>query len=204
QQVLERIRALPGVIAAGGVTSLPFGEARVIARGPLAIGGRPPIAGDQALVYTTAVTGDYFRAMNVPVLNGRTFDATDLAAGPQVALVSQSAARRFWPNADPLGSKVRFRFNAIAYDAEVVGVVGDVRHEALDAAPAAEVFVPYAQCAFYGLSLVVRIAPASPADLQALKEQIWAVDPLQSIFHAAPLPQLVAQTRVRQRFNLFI
>src|SRR5262249_32389052 len=63
---------------------------------------------------------------------------------------------------------------------------------------------PYAQCAFYGLSLVVRTAPASPADLQALKEQIWAVDPLQSIFHAAPLPQLVAKTLVGQRFNLFI
>jgi putative ABC transport system permease protein len=203
-QALERIRALPGVVAAGGVTSMPFGEARVIIRVPLATPSRPPASGEEGLVYTSAVSGDYFHAMGVPLLQGRVFDATDTAASRQVVVVSRSAARLFWGEADPLGSRVRFRFTGTAYDAEVVGVIGDVRHEALDAPAAAEVFLPYSQSGFYGLTLVVRTAPGSPANLQTLKEQIWALDPLQSIFNAARLDHLISKTLAGRRFNLFL
>jgi putative ABC transport system permease protein len=204
QQALDRMRALPGVVAAGGVTSMPFGEARIIVRGPLAIEGRPAAPGEEALVYTTAVTGDYFQAMDVPLLRGRIFDASDTAASRQVVLVSQRAVRQFWLQSEPVGSRVRFRFSGKAYDAEVVGVVGDVRHEALDAPAAAEVFVPYSQSGFYGLTLVVRTAPESPANLQTLKQQIWALDPLQSVFNTARLEQLIAETLIGRRFNLFL
>ena len=203
-QALERIRALPGVVAAGGVTSMPFGEARVIIRVPLATPSRPPVSGEEGLVYTSAVSGDYFQAMGVPLLQGRVFDATDTAASRQVVVVSRSAARLFWGEADPLGSRVRFRFTGTAYDAEVVGVIGDVRHEALDLPAAAEVFLPYSQSGFYGLTLVVRTAPGSPANLQTLKDQIWAFDPLQSIFNAARLDHLISKTLAGRRFNLFL
>ena len=90
------------------------------------------------------------------------------------------------------------------YDAEVVGVVGDVRHEALDADAAAEVFVPYSQSGFYGLTLAIRTAPGSPANPQVLKEQVWALDPLQPIFDTARLEQLISKTLRNQRFNLFV
>ncbi len=204
EQALDRMRALPGVVAAGGVTSMPFGEARVIVRIPFVITGRPPQSGEEALAYATAINGDYLRAMNVPLLAGRVFDASDTATSRQVVVVSQSAARQFWPDSQPLGSKVRFRFTGMSYDAEVVGVVGDVRHEALDRPAAAEVFLPYAQSGFYALTLVVRTEPGSPANLQALKEQIWALDPLQSIFNSPRLDHLVSKTLVGQRFNLFV
>jgi putative ABC transport system permease protein len=204
QQVLDRIGALPGVVAAGAVTSMPFGEARVIVRGPLTIAGRPPASGEEALAYTTGVSGDYFQAMGVPLLEGRLFDATDTAASRQVALVSRRAAQQFWRGSDPLGSKVRFRFYGKAYDAEVVGVVGDVRHEALDSPAAAEVFLPYAQSGSTGLAFVARTAPGSPANLQALKEQVWALDPLQSIYHTARLEHLISKTLIGRRFTLFV
>jgi putative ABC transport system permease protein len=204
QQALDRLRALPGVVAAGGVTSMPFGEARVIVRGPVSIAGRPSASGEEGLVYTSAVSGEYFQAMGVPLLEGRLFDATDTAGSRQVALVSRSAAQRFWGRSDPVGSKVRFRFTGTTYDAEVVGVVGDVRHEALDSPAAAEVFVPYSQSGFYALTLVVRTAPGTPANLQTLKEQIWALDPLQSIFNTARLEHLVSKTLVGPRFHLFV
>ena len=119
-------------------------------------------------------------------------------------MVSRSAARRFWGEADPLGSRVQFRFTGTAYDAEVVGVIGDVRREALDSPAAAEVFLPYSQSGFYGLTLVVRTAPGSPVNLQTLKEQIWALDPLQSIFNAARLDHLISKTLAGRRFNLFL
>jgi putative ABC transport system permease protein len=204
QQVLDRMRALPGVVAVGGVSAMPFGEAKVIIRAPLAIAGRPSAPGEESLVYMTAVAGDYFRAMGVPLLKGRLFDETDTAASRQVVLVSRNAAQQFWPGSDPVGSKVRFRFTGVNYDAEVVGVVGEVRHDALDRPAAAELFLPYSQSGFRALTLVARTTPGSPATLQALKEQIWALDPLQSIFRTNTLDDLVSRTLVGRRFSLFL
>jgi predicted permease len=183
---------------------MPFGEAKVFIRGPLSIAGRPPVPGEQSLALTTAVAGDYFQVMGVPLLRGRLFDATDTAGSRQVVVISRSAVQQFWPDADPLGTRVRFRFTGTSYDAEVVGVVDDVRHEALDRPAAAELFLPYSQSGFRALTLVVRTAPGSPANLQTLKEQIWAVDPRQSIFYTDTLEHLISKTLVGRRFNLFL
>src|SRR5262245_6335541 len=204
QQVLDRLSSLPGVLAAGAVTSMPFAEARVIVRGPLTISGRPPASGESALVYTSAVSGDYFRVMDVPLIAGRLFDRTDTPTSRQVALVSRRAAEQFWHGEDPVRSRIGFRFYGQAYDAEVVGVVGDVRHEALDRQEAAEVFLPYAQAGSTGLSFVVRTASASPVSLQAMKEQVWSVDPIQTVYSVGRLDQLISKTLAGQRFNLFV
>jgi putative ABC transport system permease protein len=203
-QVLARMRTLPGVVAAGAVTAMPFGEARVVARGLLEIPGHPRAPGEGGFVYTTAVSGDYFKAMEVPLLGGRLFDATDTPTSRQVVVVSRRAAQHFWKGADPIGSRVRFQFSGKAFDAEVVGVVGDLRHEALDAPAAAELFLPYVQSGFRALTFVVRTVPDSPTDLRMLKEQIWTVDPLQTIFSAANLDQLVSKTLSQRRFNLVV
>jgi putative ABC transport system permease protein len=203
-QVLERMRALPGVIAAGGVSAMPFGQAKVIARGPLAIAGRPVAPGAESQIYTTSIAADYFRAMGIPLLRGRLIDTTDTATSRQVVVVSRSAADQFWPAADPIGSRVRFRLAGITYDAEVIGIVGDVQHEALDRLAPLELFVPYSQSGFRALTLVVRIEPGSTTTLQAMKEQIWAVDPQQAIYHTAMLGELVSRTLGNRRFSLFL
>jgi putative ABC transport system permease protein len=204
EEALGRMRALPGVVAAGGVTSMPFGTAKVVVRTPFAIDGRPSVSGEQPVVDTAAVAGDYFRAMGVPLLKGRLFDASDTATSRQVVLVSRSAADQFWPGADPIGSRLRFRFSGMNYDAEVVGVVGDVRHVALDRPAPPELFVPYAHSGFYALTVVVRTAPRSPVTLQTLKEQIWALDPRQSIYRAAMVDDWVEQSLRSRRFSLFL
>jgi predicted permease len=203
-QLLERMRALPGVVAAGAVSSLPFGEARVIVRGALAVPGLPSAPDDQSLAYMSAVSGDYFNAMDVELVAGRFFTPGDSADARQVVLISRSAARQFWHGADPIGSKVQFRFSGKAFDAEVVGIVGDVRHEALDRPAAAEVFVPYAQIGFHTLTFVVRTTPGSPVNLAVLKDQVWSLDPLQSIYNTETLDRLIGKTLAERRFNLFV
>jgi predicted permease len=201
--VLERMRTLPGVIAAGGVTAMPFGEARVLARGLLTIPGQPASSADE-FVHTTAVTGDFFKVMDVPLVAGRLFDASDTSTSRQVVLVSRRAARQFWKGVNPIGSRVQFQFSGQAFDAEVIGIVGDIRHEALDVPAAAELFLPYAQSGFRALTFVVRTAPDSPMHLRTLKEQIWAIDPVQTIFSASMLEQLVSKTLSERRFNLVV
>jgi putative ABC transport system permease protein len=204
EQAIERMRSLPGVIAAGGVTSMPFGEARVIVRVPLSIAGRPAATGENGQVIATAVTGEYFKVMNVPLIEGRLLDTTDTMTSRQVVLVSRAAVRQFWPDTNPIGSKVNFRFTGRNYDAEIVGIVGDVQHDALDRPAAAEIFLPYAQSGFYALTMAVRTAPGSAIALQTLKEQVWAIDPQQSIYNSASLDGLVANTLSGRRFNLFV
>ncbi len=203
-QALDRIRALPGVVAAGGASKVPFGEAKVARPSALAINGRPPAPGNESQIFTTTVAGDYFKAMGVPLLKGRLFDATDTATSRQVVLVSRSAAQKFWPGADPIGSKVRFQFDGANFDAEVVGVVGEMRHDKLDGPARAEMFLPYSQSPFYTLTVVVRMAPGSTTTIQAMKEQIWALDPLQTVFDATMLDDLVSWTLVGRRFSLFL
>jgi putative ABC transport system permease protein len=203
-QVIDRMRVLPGVVAVGGVTSVPFGETLMNMQNPFEVPGRPPAVGEDSRIYTTPVAGDYFQAMDIPLLKGRMFDATDTASSRKVVLVSQEAAQHYWPGADPVGSPVRFRFAQTDFDAEVIGVVGGTRHDALDRPARAELFLPYAQSGFYAMTIVVRTAGGSPTTLQAMKEQIWALDPLQTIFHAGMLEDQISWTLAGRRFSLFL
>ena len=143
EQALERMRAQPGVAAAGAVSAMPFIEANINIRSAIAIDGKPAsVPGDDALIYTTVVAGDYFRAMTH---SARARPAPrSPPIGPRrrkVAVISRSAARKFWPGADPLGAQVTIRFSGQPFQAEVVGIVGDARHDALDRPGRPEMFL---------------------------------------------------------------
>ena len=142
--------------------------------------------------------------MSIPLLRGRSFDHTDSAQSPPVVLVSHSAAKQFWPDADPVGATVRFQLLGRRYEARVVGVVGDVRHETLDRPARAELFLPHAQSGFGSMSMVVRTSPGSPVTIRMLKEQVWALDPVLSIYSSGTLDHLVSKTLTGRRFNLFL
>jgi putative ABC transport system permease protein len=204
-QLVDRMRALPGVVAAGAVSSMPFGEAKILSDSmPVTIVGRRAGTDSEPLINIVPVVGDYFGAMSIPLLKGRLFDATEAARSPAVALVSQSAVRQFWPDADPIGATVRFQLLGRRHEARVVGVVGEVRHETLDRPARAELFLPHAQSGFGSMSVVVRTAPGSALTIRALKEQVWALDPALSIYSSGTLDQLVSKTLTGRRFNLFL
>ena len=204
-QTLDRLRALPGVAAAGAVSAMPFIEANINIRSAIAIDGRPAVVpGDDALIYTTIVAGDYFRAMSIPLERGRFLDRTDRADTYKAAVISRSAARKFWPGADPIGGKVKIRFSGQLTEAEIVGIVGDARHEALDRAPRAEMFLAHPQIPFGSMTFVVRTQPGSATTMQMMKEQIWSVDPLQTFYRTASLDELVTRTLVGRRFLVVV
>jgi putative ABC transport system permease protein len=193
------------VVAAGAVSSMPFGEAKILSDTlPFTIVGPRPAAGSAPLINIVPVAGDYFVAMRIPLLRGRAFGHTDSAQSPAVVLVSQSAAAQFWPDADPVGATVRFELLGKRYEARVVGVVGDVRHDTLDRPARAELFLPHAQTGFGSMSVVVRTAPGSPVTIRTLKAQVWALDPRLSIYSSEALDHLVSRTLTGRRFNLFL
>ena len=205
EETIDRLRAHPGVDAAGAVSAMPFIEANINLRSPIVIDGRTPSPpGDDPLIFTTVVAGDYFTTMGIPLERGRLLERSDRADARKVAVVSRSAARKFWPGADPIGSNIRVRVSGRQTEAQIVGVVGDLRHDALDRPARPEIFFAHPQVPFGSMTYVVRGQPGAGLSLQALKQQVWAVDPRQAFYRTATLDELVARTLVARRFNVFV
>jgi putative ABC transport system permease protein len=196
RQLLDSIGALPGVDAVAAHVDEPFqGGGR---RETFTVEGHPdprPDTGHPAAF--NSVTGAFFEAMGIPILRGRGFDDRDTAASTPVAVVNESLARRFWPDEDPIGKRLRFY-----YDKDpgrwltIVGIVRDVRYRGrlMEATP--QVFMP-GQQPFYEerdpfLALVIRTA-ADPASLaHAVQARIWAADRDQPILRLQPLERALS------------
>jgi putative ABC transport system permease protein len=199
---LARIRALPGVRAAGAVSAMPFAAANIDVKSALDIVGRP--AGSERErrgAHVTIATPGYFGAMRIPLRAGRVFEDRDGERAPAVALVSDSLRRREWPAGDAVGQRIGVQWEGRRIEAEVVGVVSEIRHDGLDSVPRPEVFLPFAQRPFGSMTYVVR-ADGQPGIIDAVKREVWAVDPLQTFYDAAPLERLVSASVVRQRFSM--
>jgi putative ABC transport system permease protein len=200
---IARIRALPGVRAAGAVSAMPFAAANIDIKSPLDTVGRPAGSeGERRGAYVTIATPGYFEAMRIPLRVGRLFEHRDGERAPAVALVSDSLRRREWPAGDAIGTRIGVQWQGRRIEAEVVGVVSEIRHDGLDSVPRPEVFLPLDQVPFGSMTYVVR-ADGEPAGLiDAVKREVWAVDPWQTFYDAARLERLVSASVVRQRFSM--
>src|ERR1044071_2350018 len=180
REVLDRIGAVPGVRAAGFANAVPLGGAGVRIYGDFSIEGQP--APDHLWASKVAASPDYFRALGIPLLKGRFFTDTDGERAPGVAIVSQRLARFLWPNGDPLGKRLKLGIGPESQPwCEVVGMVGDVRQDALRAEPPSGLYVPYQQVAqpFFldTMTFVVRTVEDPRALAAVLRKTIQAVDP---------------------------
>jgi putative ABC transport system permease protein len=123
-QVLDRVRTLPGVESAGAIDNLPLNGG---SNQPVAVEGRAAVAlSEQPEVSVRVTTAGYFKAMRIPILQGRTISADDRAGSAPVAVISQSMAKQFWPNGDAIGHHVKLSFFPDK-DRQIVGIVGDVK-----------------------------------------------------------------------------
>ncbi|MGH9944737.1 MAG: ABC transporter permease, partial [Pyrinomonadaceae bacterium] len=198
--VLERIKALPGVVAAGAIDSLPLsGDGRgwtFRKEGQTLAPAERPVAGFQV------ATTDYFRAMGIPVRRGRAFTAADADGAPPVMLINESFARRFYPNEDPLGRRIIIRNQPQA--CEIVGVVNDVRHFGPHQPAAPEMYVPYQQFAIGAVPLVVRTELEPQALIGAVRREIHAVDREVAISEVRTMTQMMSAALAERRFALLL
>jgi putative ABC transport system permease protein len=177
-RLLERTRVIPGVSAAGAISSLPFsgatsaGTYRVVGRsyGP---GERPPHAQQDF------VAGDYFRAMHIPLLEGRLFSDTDGADAPRVVIVDELFANRQFRGQSPVGRQINF---GGARNYTIVGVVGTTKYEDLGKPiPEERIYFNATQLALSGLTLVVKAALDPSSLVPELRHAAEAIDPEQPI-----------------------
>jgi putative ABC transport system permease protein len=197
----EALTAVPGVRRAAVSTSLPFAPEQHDGQAVLEVRGRPAPPGEEPRVYVTIASDEYFEAMGVARLEGRTFAAADRLDAPRVAVVSSTLARRLFPRGDAVGSRVTIGAYGPPEEREIVGVVHDVKPVAFDSDPRAELYVPFAQSGFGSLAFVVQTEEGAPAQIPALAEAIWSVDPLQALYTVATLDDLVADTLAGRRLQ---
>jgi putative ABC transport system permease protein len=200
RRLFERVRALPGVGSVGGVTPLPLSD-NSMAFSFSVIGQPPPPPDQRQSASARVVTPEYFRAQGIPLRAGRVFTEQDRAGAPGTVVVNEAFARRYLPGVEPLGQRLRLGINDI--EAEVVGVVGDIRGEFLARPPAPEYYIPEAAVAFGDMTLVVRTTAGDPTSLTAaLRQAVAELDKEQPLYDVRTMDSLAARSVARQRFSM--
>jgi putative ABC transport system permease protein len=194
RQLMERLRSLPGVEAAGAVSTLPlsggwWGRSITVEGFPVLSVGQAP------LIQHNVITPGYFRTLGIPLLEGRDFTDADTENGPKITIIDEHLAREYWPNESPLGKRIRF---GPPEDNEpwhtIVGVVGAVRHERLEATTRNSVYLPHTEIPIGGLSLAVRTAAQPERLIEPVREQIRELDPDLPITSVRTMEEVVARS----------
>jgi predicted permease len=203
RQVIERIAALPGVQAVGGIHLLPMGGNNW--NPDLRVEDHPlPEGADLPSVDWRLITPGYFQAMRIPLIRGRFFREDDHDRAASVAIINETLARRYWPDEDPIGKRIRSGFEGKEW-VPVVGVVGDVKEQRLDAQTHLEMYRPYEQAPFASsMTLMVR-TEAKPATLAAaIRNEVWAVDKDVPLANIQPLTQVISESLSRPRSTMLL
>ncbi len=209
--VLAKVRALPGVVSAGLIDDLPLnGEG---SHQPIAIEGGPVQAmSDQPEVDTRSVTPGYLSTMHIPLRRGRDFSEADRPDRPAVALISEAMAKRFWPNQDPIGRHLTMTFSPDKVR-EIVGIVGDVKLEGMDAAassatiylsatqPSASSFVDWHP---FPMQLAVRTQSQPASLVSAVTSAVHSIDSDQPVTDVMTMDDLVDNSLSQRRFSMLL
>jgi predicted permease len=196
QTVVDRAAAVPGVRRAAAARGLPLsgnGDIVGVRTGQMTAGDEP------RQVWFNTVTDEYFRALGIPLLQGRTFEPTDDANAPLVTVVSQTFADRLWPGENPIGQMVEITGYPVR--PRVIGVVGDVRQFNLmdDVLPA--MYAAAAQNPGIFMTLIVQTDVAPESIAGAMRRAVWDVDPDQPVWKERSLASLVDASLVADRFQ---
>jgi predicted permease len=206
RQLWDRLARIPGAVAAGGVSALPLSQ--MFAWGPITVEGRPRRPGEAFInVDQRTVGGDYFRAMEIPLLEGRLFNEQDTKANPRVVIVDDYMARQIWPDESALGKRIRaggIDASATAPWLTVVGVVGRVKQYTLDGDSRIAMYLAHTQVTGRAMNVVVRTA-GEPAGLAvAAARVIHALDPELPIYNVRTMEQRVEESLARRRFSMLL
>ena len=218
--LLENIRALPGVESVAAASGLPLGNNGW--QTGFVIEGQPEPPRDQTpLMEASLVTPDYFRVMNIPVLRGRVFterdDRSHLAgrdlsklteiqrsiAGTNKIVIDEEFAKRYWPNGDAVGKRVKWGTDPSAPMLEVIGVVGHVKMESLNQnSDRVQGYFAYNQFSQSGMSIIIKGASDPNLLISSARSAVKAIDPDQPIYSPRTMDEIRSESVAPERLNL--
>ena len=204
-ELLARLHAQPGLQDSALAAPLPM-DRQGQATFEFSIVGNPPLPpGKSTTANYATVSPDYFRVMRIPLLRGRLFSEQDSPSNPNVAIISETLTRRYFPNQDPIGRQMRFGFPPNSnVSREIVGVVSDVRDVALSQKPGPMMYVPFAQAPLYGGEVVVRSSLSASSVAAAIRQAVHSIDKDLPVTDVESFPDALGQSISQERFRTFL
>jgi predicted permease len=201
-RIFSRLDSLPGVEASGGTSALPLlGWDQQSSH--FTVEGQPsPARGQEPRAETRLVTTGYFTAMKISLIAGRLFDHSDNRQAPPVAIVGETLARRFFPDRDAIGK--RLKMGPAEGDGPlitIIGVVRDVRQTDVESPPRPQIYIPNAQVGYGDLHIVIRTSRDLDSIANLVRKELGQIDKLISIANARPLERLFDQEIAHRRFH---
>ena len=199
----ERLMSVPGMRAVGMTSSLPLSWPIGQERTRISVEGRPVAPGDESPpMRVAAATAEYFSALRIPLRQGRLFASTDIAGSTPVVIVNEAFAHGTFGNETPVGKRLTFAFAGRAVPREIIGVVGDVRHDGLHADPPAAVFIPHAQGPTGAIHLVARVDGEPAAFERSIRAELGRLNGAMPLSDYTTMEALVRQSLRERRFQL--
>jgi putative ABC transport system permease protein len=198
QQIVQRVATVPGVQHAAAVSRLPFsgGNSSRTFNRP---GSKKNDSADIRIA-----TPEYFQTMGIPLARGRNFNEHDTKGSALVAIINEETAHQVFPGEDPIGQYIE-NFGPKSEKLQVVGVVGNVRHLALETAPRPELYQPLGQGMWPLVFVAVRTAPENPlALLPAVQQAVWSVNKSVPLGNPRTMNDMIARTLLQKRFTMLL
>jgi putative ABC transport system permease protein len=206
--LLSRLEAEPGVESAAVAFGLPFTSDLNAITGFRRVDQAEPESASMPSASMRIVSADYFRTMRIPIRSGRLFDRRDTATAPEVVLINERTAQRFFAGLDPIGQQILVAAE-LARDVRngpktVVGIVGNVKYGGLDEETPAEIYLPYDQHQVDAFTVAVRTTSDPLAVVPSLRRDVAELDPLLPLANLKPLASLVDASIVGRRFTMVV
>ena len=203
-EMLERIRSLPGVTKAGAISVLPMSgqnqsgsftiQGKVVPKGELSPHGD-----------RWAASADYFQTMNIALVRGRYFTEHDRVDAPNVAIVDESMARKYWPDQDPIGQRITFDGSDENPNwREIVGIVGHVKHKGLEGESRVQYYIPFDQQPRSDMFLAIRTVGEPSSLAGAVRNTIRGLDTDLPVYRVSTMDTLVAESLTQRRFAMLL
>jgi len=205
-ELLGRIQADPGLRDSAVGVPLPLMSNGFINLGFDIPGNPPASAGTNRTADYAAVSPEYFRVMEIPLLRGRTFTQEDIMSAARVTVISQAMARLYFPNQDPLGKRLVFGFppDGGNISREIVGIVDDVRDVTLNKDPGAMMYVPYAQAPFWGAVVVVKTTLSPSSVAATIRQEVRKIDKDLPVTDVETMEGIVDASVAQPRFRTLL
>ncbi|MEO6237099.1 MAG: ABC transporter permease [Vicinamibacterales bacterium] len=206
-QLLPRLRALPGVRAADAVMALPLSGSNFNIS--FLVAGRPPVPpAQQPSMEIRVATPGYFSELGIPLKRGRGFTEDDRSGTPPVVVLTESAAQRYFPNEEPLGKTIKLGWGRgpgkPKAGGEIVGIVGDVKEAGLDEPDAPQLYLPYRQWPVQSMSVVLKTTRSPESLVAAVGQEVHAIDPNLPLANVGSLEKIISESISQPRFYMLL
>ena len=200
RRIVDQVAALPDVVATAMVNRLPLTANNMVMS--VEFEGTP---GSPVAVQSRSITPDYFRTMSIPIREGRVFAESDSAKAPLVGVIDERLARTLWPGQSPVGKRFRVTLpGQQPASGEIVGVVGNIRHQGLDRDDDRQFYFNYQQFTDGRIALVVRARSNARAIAPAVMQAIRTLDPEQPVYDVSTMDDVLARSTSERRLNMAI